>query len=473
MRSSLASLACLGALLGGLVGGCEEGSRSSSASAPQAAATLGPGPAPLRRLTDTEYLYALHDSLPAFELTLPELPADIPVAGFDNAASSQEPSDVLIARYESIANLYAQAATVDTPTTQATVGCTDWSTTERATACATGLLGQIGMRIFRRPLSAAESSRYLTNFQHWQAKIDFPGAVQLTLSALLQSPQFIYRAEPLPISAIPGTTIPVEPYAMATRLSFLLWESIPDSILLGAAAANQLQTEDQIRAQATRMLADDRARRVFWDFHRQWLYLDRILLPEGLTRTLQVDPHWTAATQASAVQETELFVQNTLAQGGTFHDLLLSPNAWVDGEMARVYGLPTPSDPTIFAPTALPSSQRAGVLTRAAFLAGYSHAGATSPPVRGNGIELRLLCELPISPPPGVKLRRRWWPTAGGRRRTGSSSRSAPPRRPARPVTPVSMVSGSASRATTPPGTTRRRTMVCPSMRRESSSGPT
>jgi hypothetical protein len=72
--------------------------------------------------------------------------------------------------------------------------------------------------------------------------------------------------------------------------------------------------------------------------------------------------------------------------------------------MSRVYGLPAPRDPAGFQPVTLPSSQRAGLLTRVAFLAGYSHAGATSPPVRGNGIQLRLLCELPISPPPGVDL---------------------------------------------------------------------
>jgi hypothetical protein len=266
------------------------------------------------------------------------------------------------------------------------------------------MLQKEGARIFRRPMTAAETSRYLTSFQGWQAKTDFLGAVQLTLTALLQSPQFIYRAEPLPPDASPGAILPVDPYAMATRLSFFLWESIPDDTLLAAAGANELGTVDQLRAQATRMLDDERAKRVFWDFHRQWLYLDRILLPEGLTRTPQVDPDWTAATQASAEEETELFVQNTLAGGGTFHDLLLSPNAWVDGEMSRVYGLPAPADPTVFAPTTLPGSQRAGVLTRVAFLAGYSHAGATSPPVRGNGIELRLLCELPISPPPGVNL---------------------------------------------------------------------
>jgi len=407
MRPSLvAMLGLSGALLASLVGGCDEGDPAQPAHTPVPAMPPGPavGPAPLRRMTGTEYLYALHDLFPTFDLVLPELPADIPVNGFDNAASSQEPSDVLIARYETIANIYAQAATADRLRVQAVVGCTDWSTADKATACATGMLQKVGARIFRRPMTPAESARYLSSFLGWQAKSDFFGAVDLTLSALLQSPQFIYRPEPLPADAIPGTFIPVDPYAMATRLSFFLWESVPDDALLEAAGANQLATEDQLRAQATRMLGDERARRVFWDFHRQWLYLDRILLPEGLTRTIEVDPNWTAATQASAEQETELFVQNTLAQGGTFHDLLLSPSAWVDGEMARVYGLPAPEDPTVFSPTTLPGSQRVGVFTRVAFLAGYSHAGATSPPVRGNGIQLRLLCELPISPPPGVDL---------------------------------------------------------------------
>ena len=404
-RFHLASLALSGGLLVGLVWGCQEGSPAQPAyRTPVTPPGPAVGPAPLRRLTGTEYLYALHDLFPTFDLILPPLPADIPVNGFDNAAASQEPSDVLISRYETIAGLYAQAATVDGPTAQAVLGCTDWSTAAKATACVTGMLQKEGARIFRRPMTAAETGRYLTSFQGWQAQTDFLGAVQLTLTALLQSPQFIYRVEPLPPDASAGAILPVDPYAMATRLSFFLWESIPDDTLLAAAGANELGTVDQLRAQATRMLDDERAKRVFWDFHRQWLYLDRILLPEGLTRTAQVDPDWTAATQASAEQETELFVQNTLAGGGTFHDLLLSPSAWVDGEMSRVYGLSAPADPTVFAPTTLPGSQRAGVLTRVAFLAGYSHAGATSPPVRGNGIELRLLCELPISPPPGVNL---------------------------------------------------------------------
>jgi hypothetical protein len=362
------------------------------------------GSSPLRRMSDAEYLNALHDLFPALTPTLPALPADVPVAGFDNAAEAQQPSDVLIARYETIANLYAQAATVDDAAVRALTGCADWSTPAMGTACATRFVAVVGGRLFRRPLTDGESARLVGRFHGWQEAIDFAGAVQLTLSAMLQSPQFLYRPEPPPHDRPTGTVVPVEPYAMASRLSFFLWQSVPDDALLQAAGQGRLQSEDQVRSQAVRMLGDDRAKRLLWSFHRQWLGLDRILLAEGATRTPAVDPHWTAATQASAFTESELFVENVLAQGGTFRDLLTSRRAWVNGEIARVYGLAAPRDPASWGEVTLPAAERAGLLTRAAFLAGYSHVGATSPPVRGNGIELRLLCSLPLSPPPGVDL---------------------------------------------------------------------
>lgn len=388
--------------------GCDGGSAASPlASAPRVVPS-GVGPTPLRRLTDNEYLNTLHDLFPTVSSTvaptLPVLPPDVPVAGFENAAEAQEPSDVLIARYEAIANLYAQAATADAASLQALVGCPDWSTPLGEYLCARQFIAETGRRIFRRPLSDDEANRYVLKFESWQSAVDFAGAVQLTLGAMLQSPQFLYRAEPLPPDAPVGGAIAVEPYAMASRLSFFLWESGPDEPLLQAAAAGALVTPEQVGAQAERMLADDRAKRVLWDFPRQWLGLDRILLAEDLTRTSQVDPDWTAATQASASQETQLFVQNTLSSGGggTLPDLLTSRRAWVDPEMARVYGIPAPATP--WAEVSLPESERAGLLTRVSYLAGYSHAGATSPPVRGNAIQLRFLCQLPVSPPPNADL---------------------------------------------------------------------
>src|SRR5262249_30656388 len=149
-------------------------------------------------------------------LTLPALPPDIPVAGFENATEAQEPSDVLVARYEAIANLYASAAVASEDRVRDLVGCSDWSTPALSASCAVRFFSTTGLRIFRRPLTSDELARFTTQFQEWQSAIDFEAAVQLTLSAMLQSPQFVYRAE-LPLAA--GAAAPADPYAMASRLS--------------------------------------------------------------------------------------------------------------------------------------------------------------------------------------------------------------------------------------------------------------
>ena len=89
----------------------------------------------------------------------------------------------------------------------------------------------------------------------------------------------------------------------------LSWESVPDDTLLDAAAHDALGTTDERRAQAARMLADERAKRVYWSFHRQWLGLDRTT-EERAVRTTAVDPSGSAATQASATLESRLLVEN-------------------------------------------------------------------------------------------------------------------------------------------------------------------
>jgi hypothetical protein len=361
-----------------------------------------PGPAPLRRLSDTEYLNALRDLFPVHNLTLPKIPADALVAGFENAAESQQPSDVRIARYETIANLYAEANTADRAAVAALVGCSEWSLPSVAADCATQFIERMGQRIFRRPLDSDELDRFIVRFQSWQATNDFESAVRLNLSALQQSPQFLYNAEPIPADSTPGSVLAVEADAMASRLSFLLWESIPDDKLLAAVSSGHLRTAEEIAGQAGRMLRDDRARRVFWNFHRQWLGLDRIADEEHLVRTEQVDPLWTSATQSSILRESQLFVENTLADGGSLADLLTSRRAWIDGQMARLYGTAMPDTP--WSELLLPQAQRAGLLTRAAFLAGLSHRGGTSPPLRGNGLRVRFLCQVMPPPPQDANL---------------------------------------------------------------------
>jgi hypothetical protein len=266
-------------------------------------------------MSDAEYLNALADLFPAQHPTLPALPRDTVVAGFENDAAVQEPSDVRIARYEEISRLYA--AGYDSTTFPG--------------------IDALGARLFRRPLTPDESARFDAAFERWSVEHGAELAVRLTVAAMLQAPQFLYRVEGDPLT----------PYQVAARLASFLWESVPDDALL-AEAGGRLD----VRSQAGRMLDDPRASRVRWSFQRQWLGLDRVLTEE----------HAFIDRQA-ALADTEAFVEQSASL-----------------------------------------TESLGVLTRVAFLAGTSHPGATSPPIRGNVIQSRLLCLPPVSPPPGADL---------------------------------------------------------------------
>ncbi len=352
------------------------------------------GPAPLRRLSNAEYHYALADLFPQAKAALPTLPSDGVVGGFDNAAEGQVASDVRIARYEASANAIAAEVASTLP------DCS-YANEEQHEACVRSFVAREGRRLFRRPLSTNELDSWTTRFSRWQKSVDFEAAAQLTLSAMLQAPPFLYRPELVSSDVAPGRVSSVEPYAMASRLSFFLWASVPDEELLAAAGGDQLHTTEQVEAQAKRMLSDPRAARVLWDFHRQWLGLDRILEDEHQARTPRVDPDWSVARQRAVYQESRLFVENVLLAGGSLRDLLRSTRAWVNDDVAKLYGVTTPARDGFFA-VDLPPSERAGILTRAAFLAGTSHRGATSPPVRANAVRIRMLCKLHVAAPPGT-----------------------------------------------------------------------
>jgi hypothetical protein len=350
------------------------------------------GAAPLRRLSNREYLLSLADLFPQVALgDLPPLPDDADLAGFDNAAEGQVPSDVRIARYADIADRYARALADD----EALVRCDE----SDAEACAARLIAEQGRRVYRRRLDALEEERLLRLFRRGAQAVDFAAGISLAVSAMLQSPQFLYRLEEPPAGAGPGVYA-LDDVALATRLSYFLWESTPDEALLEAAEAGELSTAEGLRTVVTRMLNDARVGRTLWDFHRQWLGLDRILGAEHEARAPSVDASWTATRQHSAYDETRRFVEGVLSEDGRLRDLLLSRKAWLDADMAGLYGVPVPT--AADGAALLPEAERAGILTRAAFLAGLSHPGTTSPPIRANAIQLRMLCRPPIPPPPGV-----------------------------------------------------------------------
>jgi hypothetical protein len=361
---------------------------------------LNVGSAPLRRLSSKEYLNTLADLFPNVTVELPDLPTEAPVDSFDNDARALGPSDVYASRWEEIAFRHMAAVTATPTALAAFLPCASAASDVAAEqACGAELVAAFGPKTHRRPLTAEETARYRALFDAQLAAIDFEAAVQLTGMALLQSPAFLYRVEPAR-GAVADGTAPLDPYEMASRLSYFLWQRMPDQALLDAAARGELTDPASIEMQARRMLEDPRARAATVDFHRQWLFFDRILAEEHAERVDDLFPDWNAATQSAAYEELLRFTGRAVFEGpGTLAQLFLSRETEVNGPLAAIYGVDGPNGADEWQAVSLPANERAGFLTKVGFLAAHSHGANGSPPLRGSYIMQRIFC-LPVDPPP-------------------------------------------------------------------------
>ncbi|MBW1906982.1 MAG: DUF1592 domain-containing protein [Deltaproteobacteria bacterium] len=346
----------------------------------------------MRRLTNSEYDNTVRDLLGGDVPALPEQPSDAVLEGsFENDASSLGPSDVRIARYETAAMAVGEHVVNNATARDHVVPC---ATSDAD--CGWQFVESFGKRAFRRPLTDEELDRWFGFFESQRTSIDFDAAVQLTVAAMLQTPQFLYRLESEG-SDVNSDQVELTQHEVASRLSYFLWETMPDAELLAAAEAGELTNAEQLETQARRLLGDDRARNAVRNFHRQWLYLDRVLDEDKVP---ELFPMWGSQARESAKEETLRFIEGTFFDGGTVEDLFTSNVAYVDALMAQLYDIPAPSAP--WSQVELDPAERGGLLSRVAFLAGNAHEANGSPPLRGVFVMERLLCETRPSPPANV-----------------------------------------------------------------------
>ncbi len=350
-------------------------------------------PAPVRRLSNVEYQRTVQDLFPGIQLPDFDLPENVAIHGFENYAAQLNPSAILIERYFNFGTEIAHQAAL---ARESFLSC---DPSEGEAECGEQFVTEFGARAFRRPLEDDELERYQKLFQQKLDAVSFNGALELTIAAFLNSPQFLYRLEFGTEDA--GEQVPLTSHELATRLSYTLWQSMPDETLLAAAAAGELSSPEQLEAQARRMLDDPRAAEAFVDFHRQWLEFERIR-EEPKDATLY--PEWTNTAAQSAIDEAKNFVRHVYTQqDAQLPALLTSTAAVVDEQMAAIYGVDV-SDMTAGDygyEVELEGSERAGILTRASFVAGHAH-NIPSPPLRGVAVMRQMLCAPPPAPPPNV-----------------------------------------------------------------------
>ncbi len=267
--------------------------------------------------------------------------------------------------------------------------------------CLTTTLKTFGRKAFRRPLTDAEVTSFM-RLNSLTPKGTPDQVAQAMLTALLESPSFIMLPE-LGQTADPATgALALTSYEVATRLSFMLWGTIPDDTLSAAADAGTLTTKEQILAQAQRMLKDPRAAAGFASFLH---YYAGIAPGSHWVNVTSHDPKYSTFTDASyapAMAEMDSFFQDLVLSGGSFKDIFLSPNAFVNKDTAAIYGLDPTKYGTDLTKVELDQNQRPGFLTRAGFLSTFSKYDVTSPILRGAFIITEVL-GIPLGqPPPGA-----------------------------------------------------------------------
>lgn len=382
-------------------GGQDDGSDDSSSDQPNA--ECGPQASPLRRLTTVQYVNTVEALFPGwdFEAVASMMPLDGSSEGFENAASMQVPSPALVSGYQRAALSITATIFADGAATAQTLGQEIPADRQEAIALAHGTIEAYGPRIFRRPLSDDERQLYVEMFDASFEDTGYPDddfvvALAVTFQAMMQAPAFLYIVEhgEGEAEAEPGEVVPLTSWEMASRLSYMLWDSMPDDELFAAAEADALRTPEQLEAQARRMLEAPAARTMMRNFHRQWLRFDDLL---DEMKDPATHPEWSADLAQSAYQQLGEFVEHTMFEGeGTLGALLTSNEIPVDARIAPLLGVTASDD---WEPLVLDPEQRRGVLTLPGILAAQAHPVHPSPVLRGVFIRDRILCS-PLPPPP-------------------------------------------------------------------------
>lgn len=278
-----------------------------------------------------------------------------------------------------------------------------------AAGCLNTTIQTFGRKAFRRTLTPEEVTSFETLSKTTPAGTPAEVA-EATLNAFLVSPSFLLipelNVETETNATTQTTAIKLSQQEIATRLSFLLWGSVPDDALNAAADGMQLQTKEQILAQAQRMIqVREKAGPLVSAFHDEWAQMNN-----GSGHWFKLDhdpakfPAYNAAAKVSYKKELDAFFEEVAFTNGTFQDLLLSNVAFVNTDNAAIYGLdPAQYTANLTKVTLDAATPRPGFLTRAGFLSSYSGYQATSPILRGAFIAAWLLNAPPGAPVEGAK----------------------------------------------------------------------
>ncbi len=261
------------------------------------------------------------------------------------------------------------------------------------------ILAALMPRAYRRPVTAADLQGPLDLYRKARAEDGFEAGIEMALSAVLVSPQFLFRVEQDPAGIPPDTAYRINDLELASRLSFFLWSSIPDDELLTVAIAGTLHEPAVLERQVRRMLADARSRALVSNFASQWLHLRNL---DSITPDMRLFPDFDDNLRQAFRRETELFFESILREDRSVLDLLRANYTFVNERLAKHYGIPHVYGSRFRRITLDQDMWRGGLLRQGSILTVTSYATRTSPVLRGKWILDNLLGVPPPPPLPDV-----------------------------------------------------------------------
>ncbi|MBX7198855.1 MAG: DUF1592 domain-containing protein [Rhodospirillaceae bacterium] len=418
MRSFLsrtAAMALVFAAAGGLLA-CSADTSKQTASAPAAKTTAvakdavyAPRQLTMRRLSGEQYQNVIHDVFgPTIELG-GRFEPDLRVNGLLAVGSGDVSITAAgIEQYDLMARRIASQI-VDEKRRDMMLRCKPANVAAADDACAAQVMARVGRILYRRPLTQTELQAYVTAANVGAVKTkSFYSGLSLSLAAMLSSPKFLFRTETAEPDPDHAGGWRLDAYSKAQQLSFFLWNSGPDQLLLDAAESGKLNTKKGVAEQVERMIASPRLEEGVRAFFIDDFGFDQF---ETLTKDTTLFPKFSAQAAADAQEQTLRTVVDLLIKNkGDYRDIFTTKKTFITQELGAIYKIPVVDTLPNGAPDTWQAYQfpaddpRGGILTQVAFTALHSPPGRGSPTLRGKALREVLLCQKVPAPPANVKF---------------------------------------------------------------------
>jgi mono/diheme cytochrome c family protein len=297
----------------------------------------------------------------------------------------------------SIGGPYQPSGSGDTPSRRKIFVCYPKSTTAEP-ACANKIISTLARRAYRRPTTKEDIQTLLGFYEAGRKNGGFEAGIEAVLTRILADPEFLVRIEPDPDNLPSGTIYRLSDIALASRLSFFLWSSIPDDELLDLAARDKLHDPQILERQVRRMIADGRSKALTDNFASQWLNLPKL---RGAAPDPDIFPEFDENLRNAFEKETELFLESQIREDHSVSDLISANYTFMNERLAKFYQVPKIYG-NGFRRVTFSDKARGGLLGQGGILTVTSYANRTSPVIRGKWLLENLLATPPPPPPPNV-----------------------------------------------------------------------